>query len=373
MKVLAVAGESSGDRHAAAVITQLAGLHGPLEVRGMGGVALERSGARLDIDLRETTAMGSVELAGRMPKIIWAMLRLIGISRRWRPDVALLVDLPDFNLPLGRWLKSLGVPVLGYVAPQFWAWRPGRLSRLAESIDHLACVLPFELGPLRSAGVPATFVGHPLLDERRPDREEVRRAIGIDDGVTCLALLPGSRPAEIDRLLQPMLRAAAQIRSHSRVEIVVGIAPSLSRVATMPDWVRPLCHPTWEQPGSAALAAADVGLVASGTATLEAALSGLPQVAVYRLARASYALARLVVRSRFMALPNVILGHRVIPELLQGRASAEVMADHLRTFLHRPSLADQQRLACVPLRALLSGPGASFTTARLLARLAMKR
>jgi lipid-A-disaccharide synthase len=369
-RVLVVAGEASGDRHAAAVIARLHESIDRVESRGMGGPSLASVGAHLDVDLRRTTAMGGVELLARIHRIGGAWARMLSVATRWRPDVALLVDLPEFNIPLGKRLRRAGIPVVGYVAPQVWAWRPGRARDLSSAFDHVACVLPFEAGTLRAAGVRATFVGHPLIDQDRMDRGEARHEVGLRSDTTCLALLPGSRPAEVARHLPPMLEAAVRLRRRHGIEAVMALAPSLVHRPDVPSWVRVVSWPRFDQPGAAALAVADAALVASGTATLEAALAGVPQVAVCRLSTATCVLARIVVRCRYFALPNLILGRRLVPELLQGSATGGGMGDHIAAILDRPRLADAQREARGEIVRRLEGPGAARTVADLVAGLA---
>ncbi len=336
----------------------------------MGGPELASAGMQLDYDLRDTTSMGITDVAFRLPRILRTWHGLRELARRWRPDVALAVDLPDFNVPLAIRLRKLGIPVLGYIAPQFWAWRPGRLERLSLAYDHVACALPFESGPLRAAGVSATFVGHPLLDAKPPDRKEARGVLALDDERPCLALLPGSRPAEIGRHLGPMLEAAEGVRSRRGASVLLAVAPSIEDSIPLPSWCRAISTEDHLQPGALALAAADVALVASGTATLEAAISNTPQVALCRLDLSTYILARLVVRCRYFALPNLVLGRRAFPELLQWSASASNMEDHTVYALDHPSFAERQQRAGKEVRDRLSGEGAARATARILMELA---
>lgn len=373
MKLLVVAGEASGDGHAARVVSALAELAGPLDARGMGGVALAGEGVRLDVDLRQTTAMGGLEVARRLPRLAAAFVRLLALARRWRPDAALLVDAPDFAIPLGARLRRLGVPVLGLVAPQFWAWRRGRLDVLAGSFDRLACILPFEEAPLRRHGVAATFVGHPSAEAAPIARDEARAALGLEAGARCLALLPGSRPGEVSRLAGPMLDAVTRLRAaRPELRVVLALAPTVELPPRTPPWVGRVTGADAgarapASPGRLALAAADSAVVASGTATLEAALQATPQVAVYRLSAPSWIAARCLVRTRFVALPNILLNRGIVPELLQARACADQIAAVAAGLLGDDGVARAQRAAATRLRGLLRGPGAARTTAGLLA------
>lgn len=332
----------------------------------MGGSALAAEGVELIADLRRTTSMGGVEVIAKLPRTLTAASAVLRLARRWQPAAALLVDLPEVNLPLGRRLRRLGVPTVGYVAPQLWAWRSGRASGLSESFDRLACVLPFEEAPLRRAGVEATFVGHPAAERRRLTRLEARRALGLGLDDLCLALLPGSRPAEVARLLPVMLEAASRLRRRRLLRVVLPLAPTVTLPRSIPGFVEVMEQERGTAPGAAVLAGADAAIVASGTATLEAALAGTPQIAVYRMARSSYALARLLVRTRFIALPNILLRRPVVLELLQGQVDADLLTSMTGGLLDDDRCAREQRRVSSELWDQLRGPGASRTVAEML-------
>jgi lipid-A-disaccharide synthase len=339
----------------------------------MGGAELARAGVRLDVDIGRTTAMGGLELVRRLPAQVAAFARLLELARRWKPAAALLVDAPDFNLRLGARLRRLGVPVLGMVAPQFWAWRRGRLDALSSCLDRLACILPFEEAPLRRHGVDATFVGHPAAEAPPLARPRARAALGLGHEERCLALLPGSRPGEVSRLLGPVLGAAARLRvARPGLQVLLAAAPTVEVPRELPPWVRVVTgsEATPEGaagPGRLALAAADAAAVASGTATIEAALQGTPQVALYRMAWPTWAAAHVLVRTRFAALPNILANRRLVPELLQGDACVDRLAAALGELLDGGEAARAQRDASAWLGDVLRGPGASRTTAAMLA------
>ena len=364
-----MAGEASADSHAAAVLGELAAARGPLEARGMGGAALEAEGLAVDVHLGGVTAMGGVEVATRLPALLAAFARLVVMARSFRPHAALLTDMPDFNLPLAAALRRLAIPVVGFVAPQLWAWRPGRARLVARRFDRVACIFPFEVAPLRRAGARASYVGHPLLDEPAPDRDAARVALGLAPHRPCLALLPGSRPGERARLLPAMIEAASRLRGRGALEVIVAAAPSLPPPRGLPPWARIVAGGDGLPPGRGALAAADAAVVASGTATLEAALAGVPQVVTYRLAPPSYLVARLLVRGRFVALPNVVLGRRVVPELLQGAATPDLMAGHAERLLAGGDEAAGQLAAYDELRGCLGRKGAARRVAELVSEL----
>lgn len=366
-RVLVVAGEASGDAAAARVIEALAQRSGPLDVRGMGGPALRQAGCEVIVDYRRSTAMGAFEVVGRLPALARAFHHVLHLTRSWRPEVALLVDVPDFNMPLGARIRAAGIPVLGYVAPQFWAWRSGRRFELKRSFDRIACVLPFEEPLLRRVGVDACYVGHPAAEQLEPSDGRERRSLGLDESTASIALLPGSRPSETGRMLPVMLEAARRLRiTVPRLAVLVAVAPSLRRRPTLPLWCQPIDEQHSATPGRLALAAADAAFVTSGSATLEAGLLGIPQVVAYRLAPSSFVLARLFVRTRFIALPNIILGRRAVPELIQEALTEDALAYWGEQLLVNRDLRHGQLRAASSLRALMSDSVASVQTASML-------
>jgi lipid-A-disaccharide synthase len=344
--VLTVAGEASGDRIAAAVAARL----GARSVRcfGMGGAASAAAGIDLVSDLRRTTAMGTVEVARRLPALVAAYVRLKRSSIDRRPRAAVLVDHTEFNVLLGRWLRRRGIRVLFVVAPQVWAWRAGRTRAVARALDRLAVILPFEEKLWRAAGVDAHYVGHPALDVPAADRRDVRQKLGIGLDAEAIALLPGSRPAEVRMLAVPLLEAWATLAGAKRSLCArVLVAPSLdsgtrtwlSRAAER--FGVPLVDVDPTHGAMAHLSGFDASIAASGTATLESALSGVPPVVVYRMGMVSAAVAKRLVRTPHIALPNVVLGRRCYPELVQNEVKAPRIAAALATVLgDRQSFAD---------------------------------
>jgi lipid-A-disaccharide synthase len=367
-RLLIVAGEASGDELAARVLAELRLQVGPLDVRGLGGPALARQGMHLDIDLRDTTAMGAVEVLRRLPPITAAWYRLAQLARRWVPQAALLVDLPDFNMPLAARLKALGIAVHGLVAPQFWAWRTHRVEQIARWYDEIACLFPFEVGPLQRAGAAAYFVGHPLADAPSPNKLEARRALRLSSDASCLALLPGSRPSEVTRLLPPLVEAVQRLKGQlegANLEVLIPVASSLRTFPSLPRWLRTVTADEVDLPARQVLAAADAALVASGTATLEAGLLGVPQLVVYRLSPISYAAARLLVRTRHISLPNILLQRQVVVECLQGEVQPDVVCWHARHLLQGGNSPELWPRAARELRQALAGPGVAAVASRL--------
>lgn len=330
--VLVVAGEASGDRIAALALRGLVrSLGAPVASYGLGGEASISAGVELIGEASRTAAMGFGDVAGRLPSIGRAVFEIVMRARRDPPRAALLVSFTELSTHLGRWLRGMGVRVLWCVAPQVWAWRSGRLRTLGRSFDRLAVILPFEESLWRRAGVDARYVGHPSLEAPRPSRAALRAEFCMDGGA--IAVLPGSRAGEVFRLAGPLCEAAAVLRARGIAESAhILIAPSLDpaarayaeRVALQFQIKRILTDP--EHGAASLFGAFDLALCASGTASLEAALAGVPTVVAYRLDALSAALARRLVQTPLMALPNILLNRRAIPELFQGEATVSSIA-----------------------------------------------
>ena len=359
--VLIVAGETSGDRIAALTVRGLArSLGAPVASYGLGGEACGAAGVELVGEASGTAVMGFGDVAGRVPSIARSVGRIALRARRDPPRAALLVSFTELSTHLGRWLRGLGVRVLWCVAPQVWAWRSGRLRTLPRSLDRLAVILPFEEALWRRAGVDARYVGHPSLEAPRLPRAALRAELGLN-GAGAIAVLPGSRAGEVLRLAEPLCGAAALLRDRGFAESAqMLLAPSLDPAARshaegVASRYRMRSIPTDREHGAASLLNAfDLALCASGTASLEAALAGVPAVVAYRLDPLSAALARRLVRAPFMALPNILLNRRAIPELFQGDATGPSIARAAEGVLALP--ASEAPAIAEELRSILRPP-----------------
>jgi len=338
-ELLVVAGEASGDRAGAAVVSQL-----PPGVRafGMGGDALAVEGVELVTDLRDATALGVAEVARRALGVARAYARVRVAAALRKPAAALLVNYTEFNARLAESLWANGTRVLWYGAPQVWAWRSARAIPLRRHLDRMAVMLPFEETLWRGLGVDAHYVGHPALEERRTDRVAARELLGMTPRAWGVAILPGSRPHEVRRLLGPMLVGYEKVRrEHASVDARVLVASSLDPVTRA--WARAAATAAHVEVVDVdaragmgyALAAFDAALCASGTASLECALARAVPVVCYRVGWATELGARLFVTTPHVALPNILLERRAFPELLQRRATASSMAETLVAVLEQ--------------------------------------
>jgi lipid-A-disaccharide synthase len=337
----------------------------------VGGQRLRAAGLEALWPAEEISVMGIAEVLPRIPRILSILRGLARAARERRPRAALLVDLPDFNLRLAAKLKKLGIPVVYYVSPTIWAWRPGRARKIARVVDRMLCILPFEERFYEGTGVRARFVGHPFAEKPPPGPpDRYRRELGLAGDRTTVALVPGSRQGELRRIFPPMLEAAERIRAaHPDAQFVVPVAPTLSRETVAPYLAS---HATLDVTlvdgrTEEAVGASDAALVKSGTSTLETALMLRPMVVVYRLSWLSYLVGRLLVKLAHFALVNILAGRRVVPELLQRQASPERMAGEIERLLQDGPERRAQLEGLAEVRASLGEPGAARRVAEEIA------
>lgn len=367
LEVMVVAGEASGDLHAAALLRALRLRVPALTVFGMGGTHCQAQGLEALADAREISVMGLVEVLPALPRILGVMKRLEAEARRRQPDLAILVDLPDFNLRLAKKLKAQGIPVVFYVSPSVWAWRKGRLRTIRASVDAMLCIFPFEAPFYAREGVPATYVGNPTLDalDEAPSQAAARGALGLPGQGPVLALLPGSRKGEIRRILPAMLRSAkALLDERPGLQVVIPVAPTLDEAPLRAEAARHGVVPIFVA-GRApeVVAASDAAIVASGTAVLEASLMLRPLVVVYRVAPLTYLVARLLVKVAHVAIVNLLAGRRIVPELIQGAMTPKRIVAEVRRLLDDPTARATQLRDLAAVREGLGAKGASARAA----------
>jgi lipid-A-disaccharide synthase len=356
------AGESSGDRLGAGLAEALRLRRPEIELYGMGGERMQRAGVRLIQDAHEIAVVGIFEVLSHLPRLRATMRRLEQSLNGDRPDLLIPIDFPDFNLRLAKRSARARVPVVYFVSPQIWAWRRRRIHLIRRLVRRMLVLFPFEVQLYEEAGVPVSFVGHPLAEPRPAARPKVELAahVGLDPRRPIVALMPGSRRGEASHLL-PMLLQAAKILKSERpaLQFLVPEAPGLE-----PGWGDERIGASGVRDARAhrgdfpeILSICDAGACAAGTASLEAAITGLPMIVVYHMNSLSYAIGRLLVRLQDVALPNLVAGRRVIPELIQGDCRPEAIAAALGRFLDDPSQARRMRAAQDEVRRRLGGPG----------------
>jgi lipid-A-disaccharide synthase len=367
-RLLISSGEASGDLYAAELIRHLRPQVPGLDVFGLGGDRLASQGARLLAHARELAVVGLLEVVTHLRRIRRIFHGVLDEVDRKRPDAAVLIDYPDFNLRLARQLSARGVPVLYYVSPQVWAWRRGRLNAIRETVSRMIVIFPFEEPLYREAGIPVSFVGHPLVDLVQPtmDRDGVLQGLGLDPARPLVALLPGSRAQELAHHV-PRMAAAVRLLRERRgdLQFALALAPSMD-AARVTGALEGLAVRVVSGRTHDVLSACAAAVVASGTATVEAALLGAPMVVVYHLSPVTYALGRRFVRVPHYAMVNLIAGRRLVPELIQDGFTPSAVADALLPLLEGGGAAQAMRDGLAEVRAKLGAPGASARAAAVV-------
>jgi lipid-A-disaccharide synthase len=355
-------GEPSGDLYAGALAVEIRRRQPDAAIFGLGGQRLMAGGGELLADYRGLSVTGLVEALRVLPKSFSVLNRLVGVARTEKPDALVLIDFPDFNFRLASAVRPLGIPIIYYISPQLWAWRKSRMQQMKRLADRVLVIFPFEEQIYRDAGVPVQFVGHPLVDLARAQEPKAHflAEIGLDPSRPIVALLPGSRPNEVERLLPVIRDAVAQIsRQLPAAQFVIARAPALDdSLFSNTRWngVQPVQVLARTDD---VLAISDVAVTASGTATVQAALHGRPMVVIYRLSPVTYRLGRRFLLVENVAMVNLIAGRRIVPELIQDECTAESIATETLSYLTNPQRSDETRRALADVRARLGSPGAS--------------
>jgi lipid-A-disaccharide synthase len=372
-------GEPSGDLYAGALVHALRARVRDLEVFGLGGERLAAAGARLVAEFRGLSVTGLVEALRVLPRSWRTYRRLVAEARSQRPDVLVVVDYPDFNFRLMGAVKTLGIPVVYYISPQLWAWRPGRITTMKDLVDRVLVIFPFERGLYEQEGMDVRFVGHPLLELAAPsaDRSALAARFRLDPSRPVVALLPGSRPNELLRLGPVLQGAAARVAARvAGVQFVVARAPHLADAlfeGFRPDPSTRLPMLLVEGQTDDVLAVSDVVLTASGTATVQTAIHGKPMVVLYKLAPLTYRLGKPLARVDMYAMVNLIAGRRIVRELIQEDCTEQAVADEAIRLLTDAVARDTMTADLGRVVAALGGPGASRRAADAVIDVARRR
>ena len=375
-----VAGEPSGDLHASHVVRRLKVLCPHITLFGMGGDEMAKASVKLDLHIRDSAVMGFADVITVLHKFLRKQARLKRRIREERPDVLLLVDFAEFNMPLAKFARREGVSVVYYIPPKAWAWRAGRARKLAKWADVIAAIFPFEAEFYRDAGAAAEFVGHPLVDFAQTPltTHEAREQLNLGPTVQAenapvIGLMPGSRRSEIQHILPVMLRAAANItKVYPNAQWILPLAPGISR-----DLIAK-CQQTLLNAGGLppikiveaatypAMRASTLLLVTSGTATLEAACIGTPMIILFRTTALNWHIVRSLTPLDRSGLPNLIAGRDIVPELLQADLTPTALTELALEFLRNPAKRETQRQALQAVHAQLGTAGAAERTAELV-------
>lgn len=371
-KVMIVAGEASGDLHGSNLIKAVHEKEPNIEFFGVGGPKIKETGSQILVDSADLAVVGISEVLYHADKILGALKLLKKKLIEERPSLLILIDFPDFNLMLAKHAKKAGIPILYYISPQVWAWRKKRVHKIAKLVNRMAVIFPFEVDFYKKAGLDARFVGHPLIDAVKvsTDRESIRKKFGIEEGERAIGLLPGSRGKEIKSLLPPMLESAEIMAARSpEFQFILPVAHTLDRslideqLALYNVEVNVVEGATYD-----VMKACDAAFIASGTASLEAAIIGTPMVVVYSASPLTYLVAKLFVLKniKFFSLPNIIAERKIISELLQEEVNAGRMVEEMFAILYGKGIYDQMVQDLDEVREKLGGEGASRRTAELV-------
>ena len=369
IQLMLVAGEASGDKHAAHLAAALQSLRPEIQFEffGSGGDEMRAAGVETLVDVRELAIMGALEIAAALPKFLRVFRQLRVAANTQKPDAVILVDWPEFNLRLAKKLKRDGHRVFYYISPQVWAWRSYRVEQIKRDVERMLVILPFEKEFYEQHGIQVEYVGHPLLDSVRvtATRDEFCRKHNLDPSRPIVALLPGSRRKEVSYILPPMLEAARALSlSNPALQFVLALAPTIARTQIETNSLANLT--VVENDTYNAVAAADLAVVASGTATLETAIIGTPLIICYRASELNWRLFTPFIMVPFVGMPNLIAGREVAPELLQNNLTGARLAVEITELLSDAERLQQARADLQEVRQKLGATNASQRAAHVI-------
>lgn len=370
IRIMLVAGEASGDKHGAKLAAALRAERPDVEWEffGAGGDEMRAAGVETLVDAREVAIMGALEVAKALPKFLRVFRRLRDAARERQPQLVILIDWPEFNLRLARRLKRDGQRIVYYISPQIWAWRGYRIHAIKRDVERMLVILPFEREYYQHHSVEVDYVGHPLLDSVQvtATKAEFCARNLLNPARPIVALLPGSRHSELKYILPPLLKTAQLLnQTQPQIQFILPLARTLTR-AELPAHaaVQLIEHDTYN-----AIAAADLAVVASGTATLETAIIGTPLIVVYRASQLNWRLFHPMINVPFVGMPNLIAGRQVAPELLQSDLNPARLAAEITALLGNPAQQQQQKLDLAEIRQKLGAANASQRAAQRISTL----
>lgn len=371
-RVMMIAGEASGDLHGAGVVKALRTMVPGIDIFGIGGENMRSEGMEIVQHISSMSFMGFVEVIRHLSVIRNVERRLLSMLDERKPDVVVLIDYPGFNLRFARAVKARRIPILYYISPQVWAWNRRRVKKIRRLVNAMKVILPFEVDLYRREGIDAEFVGHPIVERigSISSREDFLRANGLDPAFRLLALFPGSRLQELERIMPVLVDVARKIRATPGIQVALGVAPNLgpetvSRFLPEGSGITLVEHGAYDL-----MQHADAAIVTSGTATLEAGWFGTPMVIVYRTSPLTYLIGRLLVNVPYIGLVNIVAGSKVVPEFVQGEMTLGKLLPSVRRLLLDRAYAQEIREKLAVIKERLGGPGASERVARGIISLA---
>ena len=372
-KILLVAGEVSGDLHGSHLVEAIQRIEPEVRFFGVGGEGLERRGMKVLYPAHSLSVVGITEVFLKLGTILKALRGLKRSLEREKPDLVILIDFPEFNLRLAKLAHRRGIPILYYISPQIWAWRPKRVNLIARVVKKMIVLFPFEVPLYEAAGVDVEWVGHPLLDIVKPTlpKDAAFQQLGLDPKRRTVGLLPGSRVHEVERLLPPLLDSAHLLqREIPDLQFVIPLAPGLPR-AIFSSWMKNISIPVKVVEGFAydAMNLSELLITASGTATLEGAILGKPMIIIYRVSIPSYWVGRALIRVDHIGLVNLVAEKEIAPELIQKDANPQRIADEALRILRDPILSRKMSESMGEVRQKLGEPGAAQRAAQIVVSL----
>ena len=367
--VVIIAGEASADLHGSNLVTAMKRLDPGIVFSGIGGKKMEQAGVKILLPSSEMAVVGLTEVFSKLRIIFKASKDIKSILKNDRPDLLILIDYPDFNIHIAKTAKRHGIPVLYYISPQVWAWRTGRVRKIARRVDRMAVILPFEKDYYKDRPIEVDYVGHPIMDEcpRDINKSQVASKVGIEPGYPVVGLVPGSRKEEIRNLLPVMIDAIKIIkRRYPEIQCILPLAPDIEPSSVQP-YIDDAEAPIILSQGSIyeSLSVCDVALVTSGTATLETAIMGVPMVIVYKVSPITYWIGRMVVKVSYAGLVNLVGEEEVAPELIQDEATSDRLAHEALTLLDDAGIRENMIRNLNLIKEKLGRGGASEKTAKI--------
>jgi lipid-A-disaccharide synthase len=365
-----VAGEASGDLHGSHLVKEMLSLDPTLQFYGVGGKKMKNEGVELIADSKEMAVVGITEVLLKLKRIYQIYRKLKNSLTSNSPSLVILIDYPDFNLRFAREAKKKNIPIVYYISPQVWAWRKGRIKKIGRLIKKMIVIFPFEKKIYEEAQIDVDFVGHPLLDAIRSQfsREEAFQQFSLSSGVTTIGLLPGSRMNEVKRHLPPMIEAIPLISKQiNPVQFIIPVAPGLdlgevqNLVGSKRENIRVVENNIYD-----VMRISDVVIVASGTATIEAAIMGAPMIVVYRVSPLTYLLGKMLIKVKNIGMVNIIAGKTVVPELIQKDVTPEKITSAVVQILENPSKQEEIKKELSSLKEKIGKSGASFRAAQII-------
>jgi lipid-A-disaccharide synthase len=368
--IMIIAGEASGDMHGASLVREMLRIDPSLNFYGIGGNRMQDAGVKLLVNAAETAVVGLTEVISKFGTLFRIIRQVKKSLDEMKPELVILIDYPDFNLNfVAPAAKKRNIKIFYYISPQVWAWRKSRINKIKRLVDKMAVILPFEVDTYAAKGFVVDYVGHPLLDLVKPaySKQESRKIFDLDESKTTIGLLPGSRTSEVIKLLPEMLKTAEILAQKiPDIQFVLPLADTLEEnmvneiISRFTIRVKVIGGHTYD-----VISCMDLGIVASGTATLETALLGVPMIIIYKISPLSYFIGKLIVNVKNIGLANIIAGKTVVPELIQNEASGENIAQEALAILNNAERRKQIIEELTAIRSKLGNPGAAIRAAQL--------